>query len=260
MGYEGPLANPGEGEDPVREVEVAPFAIGTTTVTRAAFAAFVEATGYVTAAEEEGWSFVFADFVSPDASVRGRVAGAEWWVAVDGANWRHPHGPGSSVQPDGDHPVTQVSWNDAGAYAGWVGGRLPTEAEWEYAARGGLERKVFPWGDRFRVAGKAGATIWQGDFPSHSRKRLANRATVSVTMLPPNGYGLHHAVGNVWEWTADAWSVADRTDGSRRVRKGGSYLCHDSYCNRYRVAARDHSGPDDATANIGFRVAFDRPH
>lgn len=256
MGYEGPLANPGEGEGPVRQVEVGPFAIGTTTVTRTAFAAFVEATGHVTAAEAEGWSFVFADFVAPDASVRGRVAGAEWWVAVDGADWRQPHGPGSPVQPANDHPVTQVSWDDATAYAAWVGGRLPTEAEWEYAARGGLDGKVFPWGDRFRVGGKAGANIWQGDFPTHSNKRLANRATAPVTMLAPNSYGLHHAVGNVWEWTADHWSVDGRTDDGQRVRKGGSYLCHDSYCNRYRVAARDHSAPGDATANIGFRVAF----
>lgn len=255
MGYEGPLANPGEGEGPVRDVAVGAFAIGATTVTRAQFADFVEATGHETDSERFGWSFVFTDFVDRRADVRGRVRGAEWWVAVGGATWRDPHGPTSRLRVPDDHPVVHVSHADALAYCSWAGCRLPTEAEWEYAARGGLEERIFPWGDDFRVDGRPGANIWQGDFPIRSEQGLATRGTTAVDRFAPNGYGLHQAVGNVWEWTADEWSVGDRVDPAQRVRRGGSYLCHDSYCNRYRVAARDHSGVEDATGNIGFRVA-----
>ncbi|MSZ77891.1 MAG: SUMF1/EgtB/PvdO family nonheme iron enzyme, partial [Actinobacteria bacterium] len=148
MGYDGPLANPGEGEGPVREATVEAFAIGATTVTNQQFAAFVRATGHRTMAEESGWSFVFHQLVTDPRSVRGRVAGAEWWCAVDGADWRHPGGPGSDVAARPQHPVVHVSARDAEAYCSWVGGRLPSEAEWEYAARGGLEQAVYPWGDQ----------------------------------------------------------------------------------------------------------------
>lgn len=256
MGYEGPLANPDEGEGPVRDVTVGPFAITATTVTVEQFAAFVAATDHRTTAEADGWSFVFDDFVDHGPSARGRALGAEWWVAVDDADWRNPHGPTSHLPTPGDHPVVHVSWHDAAAYCAWVGGRLPTESEWEFAARGGLEDRIFPWGDRWKPDGNIRATIWEGRFPHESTKAVAERGTVPVTRHPPNGYGLHHAVGNVWEWTADDWSVRGRVDPEQRVRKGGSYLCHDSYCNRYRVAARDHSRPDDTTGNIGFRVAW----
>lgn len=253
MGYDGPLANRGDGEGPVRQVAVESFALGATPVTNQQFATFVKATGHLTTAEEEGWSFVVEHLVTDHRAVRGRPVGATWWCAVDGADWRHPYGPGSDAARLAQHPVVHVSAGDAEAYAAWVGGRLPTEAEWEYAARGGLEGAIFPWGDEPPHAGAERCNIWEGSFPDAPAKTVG---TVPVKSYRPNGYGLLQMVGNVWEWTADPWrdATTDAPDG-RRVRRGGSYLCHDSYCNRYRVAARDASAPEDTTGNLGFRVA-----
>ncbi|MCW2601283.1 MAG: Sulfatase-modifying factor 1 [Frankiales bacterium] len=245
MGYEGPLANPGEGEGPVRRVELPSYEIGATSVTNQQFATFAKATGYVTAAERDGWSFVFAGLVSDPTAVTGRVAGAEWWCAVVGASWRTPHGPGSSFDRIANHPVVHVSAHDAEAYCTWTGTRLPTESEWERAARGGLDGAVYPWGDELEPDGQPRCNIWQGSFPRH---HTGTAGTVPVKSYRPNGFGLWQCVGNVWEWTAS------EQDG-KRIRRGGSYLCHDSYCNRYRVAARDSSLAGDATGNIGFRVA-----
>ena len=247
MGYEGPLANPGDQEGPVRRVHVPSFLIAATTVTNQQFAAFVKATGHVTQAERDGWSFVFSALVSDPAAVRGRVAGAQWWAAVSEASWRQPYGPGSSVAQLANHPVVHVSAHDAAAYCAWTGSRLPTETEWERAARGGLEGALYPWGDELLPDGQWRCNIWQGDFP---RVHTGSLGTTPVKTYRPNGFGLHQCVGNVWEWTSSL-------DGDKQVRRGGSYLCHDSYCNRYRVAARDRSLPGDATGNIGFRVAAD---
>ena len=248
MGYDGPLANPGEGEGPVRSVHLPAYRVGETTVTNQQFAAFVKATGHVTAAEADGWSFVFYALVSDPAAVTGRVAGAEWWCAVTGASWRTPFGPGSDVTRMANHPVVHVSAHDAEAYCAWTGTRLPTEVEWERAARGGLDGAVYPWGDELRPDGRWRCNIWQGDFPRTNTAEDGHLGTAPVKTYRPNGFGLYQCVGNVWEWTAS------EQDG-KRVRRGGSYLCHDSYCNRYRVAARDGSLPGDATGNIGFRVA-----
>ncbi|MFN2538405.1 MAG: formylglycine-generating enzyme family protein [Mycobacteriales bacterium] len=245
MGYEGPLANQGEGEGPVRRVELPAYRIAPTTVTNQQFAGFVRATGYVTEAERSGWSFVFSSLVSDEQAVRGRVSGAEWWCAVTGATWRTPHGPGSEPLPN--HPVVHVSADDAEAYCAWGGTRLPSEAEWERAARGGLEGAIYPWGDKLTPGGQQRCNIWQGEFPVRHTGRVG---TQPVKSFKPNGFGLYQASGNVWEWTASPWEGSDR-----RVRRGGSYLCHASYCNRYRVAARDSSHPADTTGNIGFRVA-----
>lgn len=257
MGYEGPLANPGEGEEPVREVDVAPFRISATTVTNRQFATFVKQTGYVTEAERAGWSFVFHLLVADPATVRGRPVGAQWWCAVDGADWRRPGGPGTDAGRLTQHPVVHVSAGDAEAYCAWAGVRLPTEEEWEYAARGGLEGAVYPWGDEHPAAARGRrAHIWEGRFPDRPDGGPASVGPLPVASLAPNGFGLHHAVGNVWEWTASSWGP-DAEGGADRVRRGGSYLCHDSYCNRYRVAARDHSAPGDSTGNLGFRVAAD---
>lgn len=257
MGYDGPLANPREGEGPVRRVTLEGFRIGPAAVTNQQFAAFAKAAGYVTEAESAGWSFVFDALVSDPAAVTGRVAGAEWWCAVQGASWRAPMGPGSDVASRQDHPVVHVSARDAEAYCAWSGTRLPSEAEWERAARGGLEGAVYPWGDELCPDGRWRCNIWQGEFPTHNTQRDGYLGTAPVKSYRPNGFGLYQVVGNVWEWTADAWSVDGNTDPDQRVRRGGSYLCHDSYCNRYRVAARDHSHPGDSTGNIGFRVVAD---
>ncbi len=243
MGNDRDPAFPGDGEGPVRQVDVAAFWVDTTAVTNGAFAAFVAATGWRTEAERFGWSYVFGDTVAAGAEVLpARVPGAPWWRAVRGASWHAPAGPGSEAPRD--HPVVHVSWHDARAFASWAGKRLPTEAEWEKAARGGLAQARYPWGDE-EPAGRA--NVWEGTFP---RQRTNGPATtVPVRTYPPNGFGLFETAGNVWEWTADPWSG----DSGRRVVKGGSYLCHPSYCHRYRAAGRTFSTPDSSTGHTGFR-------
>jgi formylglycine-generating enzyme len=252
MGCEDPAwVVAGDGEDPVREATVAPFAIAATAVTNDAFAEFVSATGHRTDAESYGWSFVFGGFLPDDFPPTRAVVGAEWWRQVEGADWQHPFGPQSDLGGLGDHPVVHVSWTDAEAYARWRGARLPTEAEWEYAARGGLDGAVFPWGDELEPGGEHRMNVWQGTFPSDNTAADGWRGTAPVDAFPPNGFGLHQMTGNTWEW-CDSWLAPDL-----RVQKGGSYLCHASYCARYRPAARIGSAPDSSTGNLGFRVAGD---
>jgi sulfatase modifying factor 1 len=252
MGAEGPECVAGDGEGPVREVEVDAFAIDPCAVTNHRFAAFVEATGYVTDAERYGWSFVFGGLL-PDEfpDTRGAVQ-APWWRQVYGACWRQPEGSHSSIEDRLDHPVVQVSWRDAEAFCRWSGVRLPTEAEWEFAARGGLVGKRFPWGDELEPGGEHRMNVWQGTFPSENTLGDGYLGTCPVDAFPANGYGLHNTTGNVWEWCADS------ADGDQAmVTRGGSYLCHDSYCNRYRVAARSSNTMDTSTGNTGFRCARD---
>ena len=251
MGSEAAQGFPTDGEGPVREQRVGPFWIDTVAVSNERFAAFAEATGHVTDAERFGWSFVFAGLLPDDAPPTRALVGAEWWRQVEGATWRAPEGPGSDVGDRPDHPVVHVSHRDARAYCDWAGLRLPTEAEWEYAARGGLEQALYPWGDELTPGGEHRANIWQGDFPAHNTLADGWLGTAPVDAFAPNGFGLHNASGNVWEW------CADRFDATRWATRGGSYLCHASYCNRYRVAARTGNTEDSSTGNTGFRCAAD---
>lgn len=255
-----------DGEGPVREVELAPFAIDATAVTNAQFARFVEATAHRTEAETFGWSFVFYKLLSHEilATQPQVVVEAPWWCAIPGACWNHPEGPETDLHDRHDHPVVHVSWNDAVAYCNWAGKRLPTEAEWEYAARGGLQQKRFPWGDDLQPGGKHHCNIWQGHFPDHNTLDDGYLGTAPARSFPPNGFGLYNMAGNVWEWCRD-WFSADfhltgsssnptgPPGGTARVMRGGSFLCHHSYCNRYRVAARYKNTPDSSTSNTGFR-------
>jgi len=259
---------PQDGEGNLRHIRVAPFLIGQTAVTNAQFATFVDATGYQTEAERFGWSFVFWSEVPEAIGGTQGVVGVEWWRRVDGVTWRDINGPGTAKSAwHPDHPVVQVSWHDAQAYAAWVGGRLPTEAEWEHAARGGLDDVRFPWGQTEPDdAANQPCNIWQGKFPDHNAALDGYATTAPAQSFAPNGYGLYNMVGNVWEWTVEPFrikslkkSVKERLAGMTgyRLLKGGSFLCHRSYCYRYRIAARTGNSPDSTTTHQGFRVVWD---
>ncbi|MEX2080143.1 MAG: formylglycine-generating enzyme family protein [Dehalococcoidia bacterium] len=259
---------PDDGEGPRRQVRAKPFEIDETAVTNRSYRAFLEATGYVTEAERFGWSFVFYSFL-PDGFDTQAVVGTEWWRRVDGARWDRPFGPHSDLTGLDGHPVVHVSWNDAGAFAAWAGGRLPSEAEWEHAARGGLGGARYPWGDvEPDDANSFPCNIWQGSFPANNTGADGYSGLAPARSFEPNGYGLYNMSGNCWEWTSEAFRVRSlkrsarqtnewaRTE-NRKLLKGGSHLCHISYCYRYRIAARTSNTPDTTTGHIGFRVAYD---
>lgn len=256
-----------DGEGPLRTKRVKPFRMDACAVTNARFQEFVEATGYVTEAERLGDSFVFVNFLPADSPPSRSLPAAPWWRMVEGASWRLVHGPGSEDEWRPDHPVVQVSWNDACAFAAWAGGRLPTEAQWEHAARGGLGDVQYPWGDR-EPDDEAyfPCNIWQGRFPDADLGLDGYAGTAPARSYEPNGYGLYCMAGNVWEWTSQpfvvrsrsrAAAVAHRGKEGFKLAKGGSFLCHTSYCHRYRIAARTGSSPDSSTSHQGFRVVYD---
>jgi sulfatase modifying factor 1 len=269
MGTDYSYGFPADGEGPVRPVSLSPFDIDASPVTNIEFAAFVAATRYRTEAERFGWSFVFWLHIPENRFedlVEDTAAQAPWWCKVPGANWSQPEGPGSDVLQRSNHPVVHVSWNDAQAYANWASKALPTEAQWEYAARGGLEQKLFPWGDELTPEGRHLSNIWQGQFPNEDTAEDGYSGTCPVESFPPNRYGIFSTTGNVWEWCADWFAMpaisestlhdpAGPETGQTKVMKGGSFLCHASYCNRYRVAARTSNTPDSSASNIGFRCA-----
>ncbi len=266
MGTDEPFRYRGDGEGPAREITLSPFRISKYSVTNTQFRSFVDDTGYRTEAEQYGWSFVFHLFLPDDFPDTRGVAATPWWRQVFGANWTQPAGPQSDLGGLADHPIVHVSWKDAKAYCRWACVRLPSEAEWEMAARGGLVQKRFVWGDELMPDGQIMCNIFEGSFPIENTAQDGYVGTAPVDAFPANGFGLHNMAGNVWEW-CDDWFHSDfHLDGPRhdphgppsgeaKVMRGGSYLCHDSYCHRYRVSARSSNTPDSSTGNLGFRVA-----
>jgi formylglycine-generating enzyme required for sulfatase activity len=277
----------GEAE-PIHTVTVRGFWMDVTEVTNEQFAEFVKATGYVTIAEKIPDAAQFPDvpkdklkpfsavFTPPTTDTPTRRMD-DWWKPVYGADWKHPDGPGSSISGKEKYPVVHISWVDADAYAKWAGKRLPTEAEWEFAARGGLDGKKFAWGDDFKPGGKSMANTWQGTFPTQNLIEDGHRTAAPVGSYPPNGYGLYDMAGNVWEWCSDWYSrdyfktsPKDNPQGpessmdpndpksKRKVQKGGSFLCAENYCARYQVGARHSGEMESAADHIGFRCVKDR--
>jgi formylglycine-generating enzyme len=266
-------------ERPVREVSVAPFAIDRHPVTVAEFRRFVKATGHVTWAERapaaEDYPDADPELLVPGSLVFKKTVGPvdlrdfrNWWDWAPGAGWRHPEGPASNVGGRELHPVTHVAYADAVAYAEWAGKALPSEAEWEYAARGDLDGATYTWGDEFAPKGRMMANTWQGEFPWQNLRTDGYEGTSPVERFPPNGFGLYDMAGNVWEWTVDDFvqhtqrqcCAPQRDVGSerfpRKVIKGGSHLCAPNYCLRYRPAARQSESVDTSTGHIGFRCVI----
>ncbi len=260
--------HPADGEGPVRSVRVDQFMLASTVVSNLDFRQFTDATNYLTDAERAGSSFVFHLFLK---SVTGTPAFsvAPWWREVAGACWQAPEGPDSNLGERWDHPVVHVTRNDALQYCRWSGARLPTEAEWEFAARAGLASQPYPWGSELLPDGRHCCNIWQGEFPNINTGSDGFAGTAPVNAYIANAYGFYNMSGNVWEWVADRFTNLHSPravknprgplNGDRFVAKGGSYLCHESYCLRYRTSSRQALPASVAAGNLGFRIARDLP-
>lgn len=248
-------------EGPEREVVVRQFYMDKYEVSNSDFKKFTTATNYVTEAEKFGDSFVFKILISPETQEEyndARVLQAPWWYKVKDVNWLQPEGLGSSINDRLNHPVVHVSWNDAVAYCKWRNKRLPTETEWETACRGGKKRKLFPWGNKLMPNEKHWMNIWQGEFPDSNTKDDGYVSTCPVDAFRQNDFEMYNIVGNAWEWVNDIWDKREElSENPMRVKKGGSYLCHMSYCYRYRCAARSQNTQDSSAGNLSFRCAKD---
>lgn len=258
-------------EGPQVEIQLESFEISCTTITNQEFQQFVQETGYVTEAEQYGWSYVFHYFLTMEEKLKAaEIPGLNWWYAVQGANWKHPEGKSSNLKDRLNHPVVHVSRNDALAYCEWSGTRLPTEAEWEVAAKGGTTYERYPWGEEFLKNNEYHCNIWQGNFPLTNTLDDGFDSTAPAKYYEPNNYGLYQMVGNVWEWclnpqgidleefqqklSADFVEKNQTRDDKAYAIRGGSFLCHESYCKRYRIAARSGNTGDSTSNNMGFRV------
>ncbi|XP_009874409.1 PREDICTED: sulfatase-modifying factor 2 [Apaloderma vittatum] len=251
------------GEGPVREGTVQPFALDRFPVTNGDFREFVREQKYKTEAEAFGWSFVFEDFVSEElkTKVTQKLESAPWWLPIEKAFWRQPSGPGSSIKDRLDYPVLHVSWNDARAFCAWKGKRLPAEEEWEFAARGGLEQRVYPWGNKFQLNR---TNLWQGDFPRVDTAEDGYHGVSPVAAFPPqNNYGLYDLLGNTWEWTASQYVTPGLSPRQRaqnmQVLRGASWIdtADGSANHKARVTTRMGNTPDSASDNLSFRCAAD---
>lgn len=248
---------PMDGEGPARQMDIDPYLITSTTITNDQFEAFTVDTGYISEAEGFGWSFVFRDEVEDKTLIKSEVANLPWWCKIEGASWHQPKGPGSKIKDRGNVPVVHVSWNDALEFADWVGGRLPTEIEWEHAARGGSGDVLYPWGDAEPTPDNPRCHFGQIALDASHHGEIG---PVSADEFESNGYGLYNFVGNVWEWTSVQvlqHVPQPPTMPAQYILKGGSYLCHPKHCYRYRIAARISNTPDSTLGHTGFRVVFD---
>lgn len=255
-----------DGEGPLKKKKLRPFRMDAAVVTNARFTEFVEATGYETEAERIGDSLVFFALLPDNQPPSPAVADVPWWREIEGASWRLPRGRVDGRAPGPEDPVVHVTWNDARAFAAWAGGELPTEAQWEHAARGGLGDVRYPWGNENpNDENFFPCNIWQGRFPDSNLQLDGYFGIAPARTFEPNHYGLYNMVGNVWEWTIDPFrvrSVSKRVSaihaGKERFKlsKGGSFLCHNSYCFRYRIAARGGTSPDTSTSHQGFRLIY----
>ncbi|WP_176084698.1 formylglycine-generating enzyme family protein [Martelella sp. HB161492] len=260
---------PDDLDAPRRKVKLSSFLMSPLTVTNADYARFIAETGYETVAEVEGWSYVFHLLLADRNRYPVHPPGLSWWRRVEGASWCQPEGPGTDWRDRHDHPAVHLSWYDCLAYVTWAGLRLPREAEWERAARGGLKNRKFPWGNTLVPEGGFAMNTWQGEFPITNTAEDGYVGTAPASAYAPNAYGLYNMTGNVWEWVHDSYGPRsapglmpeiDPTgpeDGHQKIQRGGSFLCHESYCDRYQVHSRNRNDADSSTSNCGFRVAAD---
>jgi len=275
MGSSSNVGHKLDKEGPPEVISTQNFYMSKTTVTNKQFTEFVKKTGYITEAEKIGSSFVFYQLIDKKHwdKIQFKKTGTHWWLDVIGASWKHPEGPDSSVGNRMDHPVSHISWYDAVEYSKWADGRLPTEAEWEAVAKGNTSAQMYPWGDQLVSKGVYNANTWQGTFPSNNTKKDGYIGTAPVNKFYKDKNGIYQMIGNVWEWCLNPGQIPlkvfkdksakdfirenEKEMSSLYAIRGGSFLCHHSYCNRYRSAARNSATPMSSASNVGFRYIIE---